>query len=141
MRWGRVRSDRLVLVVEDDSDISELVCVILEGALGVCTALATDGKQGLDLTRELRPALVLLDLGLPQLDGCEVAKRLKADLTTAAIPVIAVTARSRLEAMGAGCDDCVGKPFEPDDLIAKVRGYLADPVAEGTTPGIPASAA
>jgi len=141
MRWGRVHSNRLVLVVEDDPDIAELVCLILEAALGVGTALATDGKQGLDLVRERRPALVLLDLGLPQLDGCEVARRLKADPATAAIPVVAVTARSRGEAMGAGCDDCVGKPFDPDDLIAKVREYLADPGAEGTTPEMPASAA
>ena len=77
-----------------------------------------------------RPGMILLDLMMPRLDGFEVARKLKADPSTAGIPIVAVSALARPDdreaALAAGCDDFVRKPFELDELEAKIRSYLGN---------------
>ncbi len=114
----------LVLVIEDDPDLRDVVTTILELGLNACTATAEDGEQGLALARELRPDGVLLDINLPKLSGLEVARRLKADPLTRAIPILAVTSESRSATLAAGCDDHVGKPFDLFELVRKVKAHL-----------------
>ncbi len=126
-----------VLVVEDDLDIRAMICWVLDDALGVTTLEAADGLEALAIAREAEPALVLLDIGLPLLDGLAVVRHLKSDPATRQIPVIAVTAQGRHESLEAGCDDYVGKPFEVDHLLRKVARYLAHP-AEVSSPSAPA---
>jgi len=118
--------ERVVLVVEDNPQFRKLLQVMLSATLGVRTVLAADGKEALEQLQTMRPAVILLDLGIPELDGVEVVRQLKSQPATQAIPVIAVTAmaRARAEALAAGCDDFIEKPFELDHLIAKVQRYL-----------------
>ncbi|MBI3979195.1 MAG: response regulator [Chloroflexi bacterium] len=117
-----------MLVVDDSPEMRRFIQAVVEEVVGARVALATDGEEGLRRVQELRPDLVLLNLMLPKLDGFEVARRLKADATTRAIPVIAVTGLSlpqdRQQAMAAGCDDFLPKPFTVKQLEDKVREHL-----------------
>ncbi len=114
----------LVLVVEDDPDLCDLVVDILELDLGVRASRAEDGERGLELTRELLPDLVLLDVKLPKMSGLEVARRLKADPRTRAIPLVALTSEPRDVTLAAGCDDHIAKPFDILDFVEATRANL-----------------
>lgn len=118
----------IVVIIEDDADTCEMLQTVFKELIGVRTAVAEDGEKGLRLIHQLQPSLILLDLLLPRLDGFEVLRRLKADPQLRSIPTIAMTALSRTRdpdlARNAGCDDCLFKPFELDDLEAAVRKYL-----------------
>ena len=116
----------VVLVVEDDASFRKLMQVMLRATLGVRTVLAGDGKQALEQLQQLRPAVVLLDLSLPELNGMELIRQLKSDPATQTIPLVAMSAmvEAREEAMAAGCDDFIEKPFELDDFIGRVQKYL-----------------
>lgn len=118
--------ERVVLVVEDNPNFRKLLQVMLSATLGVRTVLAADGKEALAQLQTVRPAVVLLDLGIPEIDGLQLVQQLRSQPATQEIPVIAVTAmaRARAEAMEAGCSDFIEKPFELDHLIAKVQQYL-----------------
>jgi DNA-binding response OmpR family regulator len=134
-----------VLVVEDDPDISELVARSLEKA-GYSTTRVASGRDALDAVRKRPPALIVLDIMLPHLDGLEVCRLLRADEKTAAIPIIILTARAeeseRIVGLEVGADDYVAKPFSPNELVARVRALLrraqrqespaARPLAYGT---------
>ena len=104
-----------ILIVDDTQDNFDL----LEDAIGESFELihAETGKEALAQTRALKPDLILLDMGLPDMDGWEVAKRLKADTDLARIPTAAVTAHAmsgdREKCLEAGCDDYVAKPQRP----------------------------
>jgi two-component system, OmpR family, response regulator MprA len=117
------RSPR-VLVVEDDEDIAQALqrSLRLEG-YEVRTSF--DGEHALDDARSFVPDVVLLDLGLPGLDGIDVAKRLRAD---GDVPILMLTARdaleSRVEGLDAGADDYLVKPFERQELLARMRALL-----------------
>lgn len=117
----------LILVADDEPDIRRLVQVNLE-LEGFDVALASDGEEALAQTKTLRPALVVLDVMMPGLDGFEVCRRLRTDPKTSSIPVIILTARSltvdKVVGLTAGADDYVLKPFEPMELIARVRTTL-----------------
>ncbi len=113
-----------VLVVEDDDAISQ----VLQRSLrmeGYDVKLAADGFAALDEAHAFLPDLVILDLGLPKLDGIEVAKTLRQ---TDDVPILVLTARdaveSRVEGLDAGADDYLVKPFERQELLARLRALL-----------------
>jgi DNA-binding response OmpR family regulator len=115
----------LVLVVEDEAPIADVVRMYLERA-GYRVEVSGDGLQALELVRARRPAVIILDVGLPGLDGVEVCRRLRAagDWT----PLLFVTARDdevdRVVGLELGADDYVTKPFSPRELVARVNGVL-----------------
>jgi CheY-like chemotaxis protein len=119
---------KTILVVEDNRDNLTLILDLL-GSLQYETLVAADGAQALKLAKETPPALILLDLSLPLMDGWEVARHLKADETLKAIPIIALTAHAMLgdreKALAAGCDDYVSKPINMRDLAVKLARFLA----------------
>ncbi|MDQ6892400.1 MAG: response regulator [Acidobacteriota bacterium] len=119
-----------ILVVEDSPDIRELVRVLLESA-GHEVMTASDGQEGVALTRERHPNLVLMDLSLPVLSGWEATREIKADPDTASIPVIAVTAHAmqgdRERALAAGCDGFVAKPIDEETFASVVASFLGAP--------------
>lgn len=116
-----------VLVAEDDRDIADLVRHHLERE-GFRCVLATDGVAAVRLARQEQPDLVILDLMLPELDGFEVCRQLRADPLTARVPVVMLTARGgevdRVVGLELGADDYVVKPFSPRELVARVRAVL-----------------
>lgn len=116
-----------VLIVEDDRDIAELVELYLRDA-GYRTERATDGQRALELWRAAAPDLVLLDIGLPKLDGLEVLRHVRSDSSRPQVPVILLTARAEevdeLLGLGLGADDYITKPFSPRKLLARVKAVL-----------------
>jgi DNA-binding response OmpR family regulator len=113
-----------VLVVEDDEDIA----LALQRSLrmeGYEVRVADDGVKALDAAGSFLPDLVVLDLGLPKLDGIEVARRIRAD---GDVPILMLTARdaleSRVEGLDSGADDYLVKPFERQELLARLRALL-----------------
>ena len=117
-----------VLVVDDESKNRELLKDLLE-AHGHQVSEAVDGQEGLSATIEGLPDVVLLDVMMPNLDGLEVCRRLKATPKTAAIPVLLVTSLSarkeRLEGIKAGANDFIAKPVDTADLVLRVRNAVA----------------
>lgn len=116
--------DEIVLIVEDDPSIAELVRFVLEDEFGVHAVVAEDGEQGLELARQLKPPLVLLDINLPKLSGLDVARLLRADPETQALSLVAMTSASETDTRRAGCSDHLAKPFELDDLTNMIGKYL-----------------
>jgi phosphate regulon transcriptional regulator PhoB len=116
-----------VLVVEDEADIRQLVVFHLTREGFACTTAAS-GAEALRAIRAHRPDLVVLDLMLPETDGLEVCRRLRADPATAALPIIMLTAKAdevdRVVGLEVGADDYVVKPFSPKELVARVRAVL-----------------
>jgi two-component system response regulator MprA len=113
-----------VLIVEDDDDIAQ----VLQRSLrleGYETRIAGDGVAALGAAADFVPDLVVLDLGLPKLDGMDVARRLRASDD---VPILMLTARdaleSRVEGLDAGADDYLVKPFERQELLARLRALL-----------------
>ena len=113
-----------ILVVDDEPKITQLVRDYLERA-GFSVVTAGDGSEALMRARTESPDLVVLDLGLPQLDGLDVTRRLRRD---ADVPIIMLTARDdetdKLIGLELGADDYVTKPFSPRELVARVRAVL-----------------
>ena len=113
-----------VVVIEDDPSISRLVTVALVGDGHTVHCYGTGG-EGLDAISEHAPHVVLLDLGLPDQDGTEVLRQLRANSTTRDIGIICVTARAdeidRVLGFELGADDYVVKPFSPRELVGRVR--------------------
>lgn len=116
-----------ILYVEDNEDNVYMLRGRLRRA-GFDVAVATDGEQGVAMAAAEAPALILMDLSLPVLDGWEATRRLKARPDTAAIPVIALSAHAmagdRERAIAAGCDDYDTKPVDFPRLLDKIRGAL-----------------
>jgi len=116
-----------ILVVEDEQDVLDLVVYHLKKA-GYHTLSARDGITALAKARDMLPALMVLDLMLPQLDGTEVCKRLKADPKTASVPILMLTAKAeevdRILGLELGADDYVTKPFSPRELVLRVKSIL-----------------
>jgi DNA-binding response OmpR family regulator len=117
-----------VLVADDDRDVQNLVRFRLERE-GVRVVTAADGEAALQLAREQRPDVCILDVMMPKLNGFEVLKELRDDEATAGIRVILLTARSGEsdvdQAFDVGADDYVTKPFNPQELRQRVRAQLS----------------
>ena len=124
-----------VLVVEDDEEIAQ----VLQRSLrleGYEVKLAGDGVRGLEEAHAFLPDLIILDLGLPRLDGVDVAKRLREDGDE--VPILMLTARdaleSRVEGLDVGADDYLVKPFERQELLARMRALLRRRPPRGMAP-------
>ena len=117
----------LILVVEDNDNNRMLIRDVLQ-ATGYRVVEAVNAEDGLRMAAEARPALILMDIQLPGVDGMEALKRLQADVATRAIPVIAVTAsvmtQDRKRIMDAGFDAFHAKPISVKQLLATVREIL-----------------
>jgi len=113
-----------MLIVEDDSKASETIRLYATRE-GYDCLLARDGENGLRLAREQSPAVVVLDLMLPRMDGLALCRALRSE---SSVPVLMVTARSgeadKLRGLGDGADDYLTKPFSPRELMARVRAVL-----------------
>ena len=113
-----------VLVIEDDADIADVLRRSLRHE-GYEVRTAADGVEALDTASEFVPDLVVLDLGLPRLDGVEVCRRLRAE---GDVPILILTARAetpdRVEGLDSGADDYLVKPFERQEMLARIRALL-----------------
>jgi two-component system cell cycle response regulator DivK len=116
-----------VLLIEDNEMNRDMLSRRLIRR-GFQVVFAMDGQQGIDLARSERPDIILMDLGLPVIDGWEATRRVKADDATRGVPVIGLTAHAmtgdREKAIEAGCDDYDTKPVEFDRLLAKIERLL-----------------
>ncbi len=116
--------NRTVLVVDDDHKIVDLVALYLKRD-GYGVLKAYDGHEALQVARRMNPDLVVLDLLLPELDGFDVCRLLRAE---SRVPIIMLTARStdddKLSGLNLGADDYLTKPFNPRELVARVRAVL-----------------
>jgi two-component system alkaline phosphatase synthesis response regulator PhoP len=115
---------KTVLVVEDELKIARLVRDYLHQA-GFAVLEAADGRSALAMARAEKPDMIVLDLGLPELDGLDVTRRLRQ---TSSVPIIMLTARSeesdRIVGLELGADDYIVKPFSPGELVARIRAVL-----------------
>jgi CheY-like chemotaxis protein len=116
-----------ILVVDDNMDNYELVRFILERA-GYDVFLAVNGRDGVDAARFQMPDLILMDLGLPEMDGWKAAQKLKSEERTKSIPLFALTAHTlpaeRKRAIQAGCDGYVSKPIHVDGFLKLIENAL-----------------
>ncbi len=116
-----------ILLVEDNEMNRDMLSRRLEKR-GYTLVMAEDGGVGVALAKSELPDLILMDMSLPVLDGWDATKQIKADPTTAKIPVIALTAHAmesdRQKALGAGCDDFDTKPVELNRLLLKIEELL-----------------
>jgi two-component system, cell cycle response regulator DivK len=118
-----------VLFVEDDSATRDGYAAHL-ASCGFDVMAAATGREALTLAHSWAPTVIVLDLGLPDIDGWEVARQLKAGPRTTAIPIIALTGsdlpHERVSAMRAGCDRHVSKPCVPSDLVDEIRRCVGE---------------
>ena len=123
-----------ILIVDDEQDVLDLLVYHLQRA-GYKTLTARDGNAALQKARDQLPALVVLDLMLPEVEGTEVCKRLKADPKTARIPVLMLTAKAeeldRVLGLELGADDYVTKPFSPREVVLRIKSILRRAQGEG----------
>ena len=127
-----------ILIVEDDKDIADLIGHTLQKA-GHTTDQVSSGTMAVSRVKQAPPDLVLLDVMLPGMDGFHVCQSLRSDPTTAAIPIIMVTARGeesdRISGLELGADDYITKPFSPRELTARVAALLRRVQRPPTPPG------
>ena len=116
-----------ILIVDDEQDVVDLLVYNLQKG-GYKTVTARDGTAALQKARDEVPSLIVLDLMLPQMDGIEVCRHLKADPKTAHIPIIMLTAKveevDRVVGLELGADDYVTKPFSPREMTLRVKSIL-----------------
>ncbi|NJL04026.1 MAG: response regulator [Chloroflexaceae bacterium] len=121
-----------VLVVEDDPEIRELVTTyLMQADFEVMTAI--DGIEALRVVRSVQPDVILMDMGLPKLNGWQTTQRLRSRHDTANIPIIALTAyvleNERKWAIDIGCNAFEAKPINFESLLNKIRTLIASPLA------------
>ena len=118
---------RRILVVDDEPDVRELVVHRMRRS-GYDVISAKNGEEGMELALSEAPALVIADVMMPRVDGFELTRRLRGDERTRRIPVILLTAKAQeadvSQGFDAGADDYLRKPFNPDELVARVRAVL-----------------
>jgi len=115
-----------ILVIDDESDVLKVLLLRLKKT-GYEAFGGVDGREALDLTRQIRPDLIILDVYLPDMNGDDVAKIMKEDKELRHIPIILISATS--EALAERAEECgaagyLTKPFEPEELIGKVKNIL-----------------
>lgn len=114
----------MILVAEDDPQIRDVVRIALTQA-GYAVAEANDGRAALETAEGLRPDLIILDIGMPEMDGLDVCRMLRK---SSDVPILFLTARAdeidRVVGLELGADDYVSKPFSPRELVARVRAIL-----------------
>jgi CheY-like chemotaxis protein len=117
---------KTILVVDDTEWNRDLIVQLLEDEYIVLQA--ADGEQGVRLAEQDKPDLILMDLGMPVMDGWEATRKIKANDGLKRIPIIAVTSHAmvgdEIEARQAGCDDYLPKPIDEEELLKKVRRFL-----------------
>ncbi len=123
-----------VLYIEDNEQNLYLVTYILEKN-GYAVTGARDGRQGIETASSLHPALILLDIQLPGMDGYTVARTLRKSKDLATIPIVAVTSYAmsgdREKALEAGCTGYLEKPINPETFLSQIERYLAEPGSSG----------
>jgi two-component system phosphate regulon response regulator PhoB len=128
-----------ILIVDDEQDVLDLLTFNLQKA-GFKTIAARDGATALQKARDATPALIVLDLMLPEIEGTEVCRQLKVDPKTAHIPIIMLTAKAeevdRVVGLELGADDYVTKPFSPRELALRVKTILRRASGRGAPPEI-----
>jgi len=124
-----------ILVVDDDPHIREVICFALEKG-GMATAIARHGQEALKRFRDFTPDLIVLDIGIPEMDGLEVCRQIRK---TSDIPILFLSARDeeidRVLGLEIGGDDYVTKPFSPRELMARVNVILKRVAAKGRSDG------
>jgi two-component system alkaline phosphatase synthesis response regulator PhoP len=124
----RPQMNKRVLVIEDDKDITEAIRYNLEKEKGFSVLAAHSGDEGINLAFQVKPHLIILDIGLPGLNGYEVCRMLKRDAETRDIPILMLTARvsesDKVLGLELGADDYLTKPFGIRELIARVRAAV-----------------
>jgi CheY-like chemotaxis protein len=119
--------NRTVLVIEDNDRNRYLVTFLLERK-GYTVVSASDGRQALDLVRTIAPAIILLDIQLPAMDGYAVARALRAEPRLTTIPIVAVTSYAmcgdREKALAAGCNGYMEKPIDPVSFVSEIEQFL-----------------
>jgi two-component system, cell cycle response regulator DivK len=117
----------VVLIVDDDEETRVLYTEFLRGE-GFQSRVAEDGFQAVEIATDLCPAVVVMDLSMPRLNGWEATRKLKSGATTGDIPIIALTGHAldhhRSLALAAGCDAFLTKPCRPDELLAEIRKLI-----------------
>jgi len=115
-----------ILVVDDAEFNRDLVIQLLQDEYEILVAM--DGAEAIDKTFQDRPDLILMDLGMPVMDGWEATRQIKANDELKHIPIIAVTSHAmvgdEIEARKAGCDDYIPKPIDENELLRKVKKFL-----------------
>ena len=120
--------EKKVLIVEDESDVLNLLTLALRKAGGFAVSTASDGVAGVNKARAEKPAFIILDLMLPKMPGLEVCKILKGDPATRHIPIMMLTAKAeeidRIVGLEFGADDYVTKPFSPREVALRIHAIL-----------------
>jgi two-component system, cell cycle response regulator DivK len=118
-----------ILVVEDTEDNRRIIRDLLS-SVGYELIEATDGAEGVAVAQSQHPDLILMDIQLPQMDGYEATRRIRAIPELAQVPIIAVTSYALsgddAKTRAAGCDGYIAKPFSPRQLLAEIRQFLPD---------------
>jgi len=116
-----------ILIVEDVEMNRDLLVQLLEDDYQLFEAV--DGQQGLEMALREKPDLILMDVGLPEMDGWEVTRKIRADANLGQTPIIAVTAHAMSgdedKALQVGCNDYIAKPIDEDELWEKVEKHIA----------------
>ncbi|MEW5975017.1 MAG: response regulator transcription factor [Acidobacteriota bacterium] len=123
-----------ILIIEDDKDIAEAVRYNLEKERGFSVIVAKTGDEGLNVAIQTKPTLIILDLGLPGLNGYEICRMLQRDVQTRDIPIVMLTARAsesdKVLGLELGAADYITKPFGIRELVARVRSVIRRKEAE-----------
>ncbi len=126
-----------ILIVEDDTNNRDLIARLVE-LMGHEPILAADGAQGVALARSAQPDLIVMDMGLPVLNGWQATHRIKSQPATRHIPILALTAyaltEDRTRSLDAGCDDFETKPIDFNRFREKVEALLRQRGKEPTSP-------
>jgi two-component system cell cycle response regulator DivK len=121
-----------ILVADDDCDNRVIIRHVLEAA-GYQVVEAVNGLEAIEMALSQKPALILMDLSMPKLNGWEAARRIKQTPDLAGIPIFAFTANAltgdELKAKAAGCDDYISKPCVPREVVKKIKDRLEKPDA------------